>query len=204
MPEATKTWRLIQSLYEGHPDLLSNTKKTIHRAMGNLCLQAFHAREVALLKEGMNIPTPPEYINRLRRQRDEADAKRQERIAKTVGKGTGYTQNQTTAGSSNSQNIGGNDNNGGLQPSKAQAHSQGLSLQHTEHDGHEEGVVDNEAVSYINALDSNAMLGRLGVTLEMDPDLMYHQENNLGGDHDQPIDWAQWDAWLTNVDMNSA
>lgn len=74
--EADQVWYLIKEVYETHPDFLTNTKKALYVAVGNLCLKAYNAREVALANEGRPIPATPPYIKTFREQREAAAARR--------------------------------------------------------------------------------------------------------------------------------
>lgn len=77
--DASQVWHLIDELYESKPDLVSNTKKALYVAVGNLCLKAYSAREAALAKQGKPKPTIPSYIKTFRRQREAANARRRDR-----------------------------------------------------------------------------------------------------------------------------
>ena len=76
MSDVHKAWQLIEATYRNNPDMISSTKKPIHVAVGNLCLKAFNAYEAALMQQGMTISHEPDYITRLRRQREAAKARR--------------------------------------------------------------------------------------------------------------------------------
>ena len=79
--EAVQVWHLIDEVYETNPDFVTNTKKALYVAVGNLCLKAYNAREAALAKEGKPIPPTPSYIKTFRRQREAANARRKTREA---------------------------------------------------------------------------------------------------------------------------
>ena len=76
MQEAVQVWHLIDEVYETNPDFVTNTKKALFVAVGNLCLTAYNAREAALAKESKPIPPTPLYIKTFRRQREAATARR--------------------------------------------------------------------------------------------------------------------------------
>ena len=71
LPEAEKAWRLIGEAFEYRPELILD-KKPVSVALGNLCLKAYHAREVALSQQGAVTIKPPSYIATLRAQRQAA------------------------------------------------------------------------------------------------------------------------------------
>ena len=81
--DSQKAWRLIEAMYRYNPDMTSSTKKPIHVAVGNLCLNAFNVYEAALMHEGMNISKEPDYITKLRQQREGVKARRKARDAKS-------------------------------------------------------------------------------------------------------------------------
>lgn len=69
-PDASKAWQLVENNYDNTPDLGSDMEKPIHVAIGNLCLKAYGAREIALLSSKMCCPPTPEFIGSLRRHRE--------------------------------------------------------------------------------------------------------------------------------------
>lgn len=77
--DAERTWQLVEAAYEKTPDMVTNTRKTIHVAVGNLCLKAWNARGAALAEQGRPIVHVPEYISQLRAQRVSATARQQRR-----------------------------------------------------------------------------------------------------------------------------
>lgn len=77
--EAVQVWLLIDEVYETNQDFVTNTKKALYVAVGNLCLKAYNAREAALAKEGKPIPPTPSYIRTFRKQREAANARRKHR-----------------------------------------------------------------------------------------------------------------------------
>ena len=79
--EAVQVWHLIDEVYETNPDFVTNTKKALYVAVGNLCLKAYNAREAALAKEGKLIPPTSSYIKTFRSQREAATARRKNREA---------------------------------------------------------------------------------------------------------------------------
>lgn len=60
-----------RKVYEHHPAFLTDTKRQLHVATGNLCLKAWNAREAALTSPGMaaSPPTMPAFTQTLRQQR---------------------------------------------------------------------------------------------------------------------------------------
>lgn len=74
--DADKAWQTVRNIYENTPDMISDTKKPIYIAVGNLCLKAYADREVALQSRNMCLPPTPEFISQLRQQRDILNSQR--------------------------------------------------------------------------------------------------------------------------------
>ena len=81
-PVAEKAWQLISHTYENNADMVVDTKKPIHIAVGNLALKAYNAREAALQGRNPSPPTTPKFILQLRQQRENAKFKRRAREAR--------------------------------------------------------------------------------------------------------------------------
>ncbi|KAK5102676.1 hypothetical protein LTS08_003476 [Lithohypha guttulata] len=73
--DANKAWQIIDTIYRNNPDFVSNTKRPIYVAVGNLCLKAYKARH-EILGSSNNIQ-PPAYILAFTQQRDAAKSRRQ-------------------------------------------------------------------------------------------------------------------------------
>ena len=194
MPDAVKAWQLVESTYENNSGMVSNTKRPIHVAVGNLCLKAFNAREVALMNEGKSIPPAPEYITKLRQQREAAKARRQGRDAKSKEAEAIPSYDQPKANETRMRP----DSN--MAPSKSHFEShepqQNLRSQLTSLD-QPSGPIDNDAFWFSNGFND----GLLG-TMNMETDFMLAQGHSLEDTTGQSINWTQWDAWLG--DLNPA
>lgn len=83
MSDIHKAWRLVEATYKNNPDMISSTKKPIHVAVGSLCLKAYNAYEAALMRKGMTTSHVPDYITKLRQQREAARARRKARDARS-------------------------------------------------------------------------------------------------------------------------
>ncbi|KAL8692347.1 MAG: hypothetical protein Q9218_002598, partial [Villophora microphyllina] len=79
---AAKTWRIIEATFENNPDMVANTKKPIHVAVGNLCLTAWDAHDAALTHQGVGSEREPQFITKLRQQREAAKARRKQRLVR--------------------------------------------------------------------------------------------------------------------------
>jgi hypothetical protein len=79
--DADKAWKTVRNTYENTPEMISDTKKPIYVAVGNLCLKAYADREATLQSGNMCPPPTLEFISQLRQQRDVLNAQRQVRDA---------------------------------------------------------------------------------------------------------------------------
>ena len=75
-PEVDTAWQQIKETYEHHPTLLTDTKRQLHVATGNLCLKAWQAREAAHARQDLVAfaPATPGFIQILRQQRSKNNA----------------------------------------------------------------------------------------------------------------------------------
>lgn len=69
--EVDKAWREIDEVFEHHPDFITDTKRPLHVAIGNLCLKAYGAREQTRSRatDPLVVPETPTFISLLRAQR---------------------------------------------------------------------------------------------------------------------------------------
>ena len=81
--EALKAWRLIGTLYGNNSEMLLSIEKPMFVAIGNLCLNAYSARAGALMKAERGLFDPPEYIAKLREQREAAKARKEAVITRS-------------------------------------------------------------------------------------------------------------------------
>lgn len=166
-PDADKTWRLVEATWENNPDMISNTKKAIHVAVGHLCVKAYCAYESALLQQGRRVPQAPGYVSQLRGQREVAKQKKAAREARNR-----ETQQAAAMTSQLDANMSFSDNN-----TESQVQWTGLD---------QAGLID--PFWYSNDGSGNMM--------DLD-DFMIGQDNVMddlnAGEH---IDWTQWDNWV--------
>ncbi|KAK5956578.1 hypothetical protein OHC33_002064 [Knufia fluminis] len=63
-------WRLVGEVYENHPSFVTDIKKPINYAVGNLCLKAWKAREETWSQRAVSLSLhTPEYVHQLRKDR---------------------------------------------------------------------------------------------------------------------------------------
>ena len=218
--DAEKAWRIICTAYESNPDMVFNTKKLIHVAVGNLCLKAYSARETALQNGSMCVSSTPEFILQLRQQREVAMAKRQARNAKSSQSKDLANHDQTDscdrgltagAGAVCSRNIS---EHAYLQQSRTPrspsltqtsgdtseyAHFQQNTLSRSPNLTQTGGDTESNPFWFIDGLD-DSQAGNLNGMMDIDTDFMLAQDYSVKENATQTINWEQWDAWL--VDSN--
>lgn len=176
MPDIYKAWRLIEATYKNNPGMISSTKKPIHVAVGNLCLKAYNAYEAALRHEGIIGSDEPDYITKLRQQREAAKARRRARDArnKEAGAVSSYKPLYSTEMRIRPDS--------GITPQQNSLTSLNQAS-------------ESEPFWLTSGLD-DSLYGTSGDMMNMDAEFMLAQDYSFGNGTDQGIDWAQWDAWL--------
>jgi hypothetical protein len=177
--DAEKVWKLIGSTYENNQIMMFDTKKPIHVAVGNLCLKAYSAREVALQKENMfSLPTP-EFISQLRQQREVAKAKKRARdemssqvVSQAPKPETGEAYPLDSIESVHSQHIT------------------------TSPPPPYNGATEADPFWSLNGF-ADSQVDDFNDMMNIDTDFMLAQDYNMEGNTAQPNNWEQWDTWLS-------
>lgn len=195
--DAEKAWQLVGSIYEHTPDMVIDTKRPIHVAVGNLCLNAYSDREAALQKVNLGPPPTPEFILRLRQQREVAKAKRQARDEKSSRPENPVMHDQTNARDMGPRpDAGVNYLSETLDSTYLQQStpSDPPSLTYTG------STPENDPFWFMNGFD-DSQVGNLDHVMDMDPDFMLAQGHSVEDNATQPIAWEQWDAWLAESNV---
>lgn len=183
--DAANAWRLIDALYQNNPQMLMSIKRPIFVAVGNLCLKAYHARSAALNSLGRSLPKQPEYISKLQKLREAAKEKREIAIARREKQNVQEAESGVVVMNFDVPSTGKHAEPSDLIKDASQAYSM-----HTEDD----------TFWLSNAL-NDGLLGEsgnmMGTEIEGLLAQSYWQETPDG----EGIDWAQWDALVTNVDL---
>ncbi|KAF1936489.1 hypothetical protein EJ02DRAFT_480139 [Clathrospora elynae] len=186
MPDAEKVWRVISTTYENTPDMITNMKKPIHAAMGNLCLKAYSDREAALRTQNTCLPPTPNFIMQLRQQREVARAMRQACIAKNSRSTPSVGQS-----SRNAQNITPNPDTR-ITHALDDANPTDSSYATLLPDVAQPGITsESDPFGFFSGLDDT-----YSGNLNMDLDLLLAQDYNMDDTATELINWKQWDAWL--------
>ena len=195
--DAEKAWQLIGNIYENTPNLVIDTKRPIHVAVGNLCLKAYSDREAALRKGNMGPPPTPDFILRLRQQREAAKAKRQARDEKSSQPENPVSQHQANARDlgprpdASVNYLSDTLDSTYLQQSTP---SDPPSLTYTG------DTPENDPFWFMNGFD-DSQVGNSDHVMDMDPDFMLAQDHSVEDNATQPIQWEQWDAWLAESNV---
>lgn len=195
--DAEKAWQLIGSIYENTQDMVFDTKKPIHVAVGNLCLKAYSDREAALQNENICPPPTPEFILQLRQQREVAKAKRQARDAKSS-----RPEDLVSHGQANARDIGPRPDAGVIYLSDT-LESTYLQQSITSHPPSltaTSGATEGDPFWFINGFD-DSQVGNLDDVMNIDPDFMLAQDHSVEDNATQTITWEQWDAWLADSNV---
>jgi hypothetical protein len=185
--EAEKAWRLIDILYENNSEMLLSIKKPIFVAVGNLCLKAFSARAAALTKEKRSLSDPPEYITKLREQRETAIARSrgQEKRLMTTDAGAIYPEtNQWSAET--------------LVEDQPQQHPVAKQPANPVQGSTRTG---DDAFWLSDALEDNFFADGAANMTNLGTDAILAQDYWFDTPNGEVIDWAQWDAWLGNLNL---
>lgn len=191
---AEKAWQLIGSMYENNPDMVLETRKPIHVAVGNLCLKAHSAREAALQNQNICPPPTAQFILQLRRQREVAKAKRQARDAKSS-----RPEDPVSHGQANACDIslGPDASVASLSDTLDSTYLQQSTTSNPPRFTGIGGATEGDPFWSINGFD-DSQVGNLDDVMNLDPDFMLAQDQSMEGNDTQPITWEQWDAWLAD------
>jgi hypothetical protein len=182
--DAEKAWRLVGETYENTPDMITNMKKPIHAAVGNLCMKGYKDREDALGARNMYMQPTPNFILRLRQQREAAKARKQARSAKS--------NQPKDVGSYVIANPGLSQDSIPVHPGHTMEQMQDLT---TNPPNFDQTRPANAQATFdvFNSFDDGTINGMeiddLNLLLAQDYDMEISTE---------PMDWRQWDAWLAD------
>ncbi|KAK5197915.1 hypothetical protein LTR92_002160 [Exophiala xenobiotica] len=173
MAEGSEVWQLIEETYRSFPNLITKTRELPCVAISNLCLKAYFAYTVALMKDGKPVARTPDFIGILRRQREQA---------------RGFRAEQETKGMISLQAV---------------ASPQQRDLQRPSQDTSPRQVCDNQAQMSIDdptLWSTGDVNGNLQTTSTNVPRASGSFECSPGNEidifADQAIDWSQWDMLL--------
>lgn len=198
IPDTIEAWRLVETTFQNNPTIITNTKRSLYVAVGNLCLKAFSARETATAKEQSSIPQVPDFIHKLRQEREAARTRAQARLSSRKEREallfkTNVTEHPPNAVMRTSQ--GHLDSNQSASDVPSQSQPQNQELLPPEANGSAYWLVDDF---------NTAGFGAPNSTPDMSTSFMLTQDQSINDTTIQAIDWTQWDAWLSGTDFQNA
>jgi len=196
MPEAEKTWGLIESIYGSNEHLLSNTRKPIYIVVGNLTLKAYNARSMAIANTGGILPAAPEFITKLHHQRASAKAKKEVRNARKNQTGLNSAQAQTNENMTRTED----EMRSSQGTSEDYISMQNLNLQQNLLQPNHN--METDPFWFTNGFNNSFMDTSNGFTNNTDYMLaspITSLDDIVTGDH---MNWQQWDATLASLNMN--
>ena len=195
--DSEKAWQLIGNTYENNPDMVFDTKKPTHVAVGNLCLKAYSAREAASQNGNMFPPPTPEFILQLRQQRGVAKAKRQARDAKSS-----RPEEPDSHGQANTYDTGPRPDASVIYSSDVleSTHLQQSTTSNPPSLTQTGGATEGDPFWFINGFD-NSQVGNTNDVMNMDLNFMLAQDYSVEDNAAQNITWEQWDAWLADSNV---
>ncbi|KEF63405.1 uncharacterized protein A1O9_01383 [Exophiala aquamarina CBS 119918] len=192
---ADQAWQLVEATYENNPAWLSNIKRPIHVAVGNLCLKAFSVREAKMINEGKTLPSLPRFIVKLRQQREAAMIKRQERSRARDGVHLSSIQEPPKA----NESMPSTDPDGSFIRTLPTVPQYFPSQPDNHFDRPKDLLNSSDAFWYGNGEDDRVP-GQFNDGMIVDVDYMLTQDTGFEESNaaQQGISWSQWDAWLAD------
>ncbi|KAL2398485.1 Aurofusarin cluster transcription factor aurR2 [Exophiala dermatitidis] len=203
-PENDKAWRLVGATYDWNPDFVNNSKMPLRVAIGDLCLRAHKAREVALEKQGLPLPPRPWYVLKFHQQREKAKLRKQDHenrsadlsltrsihMCSPVDSGQGYLS------------LADRDDTGLLKGHADPNYPESRSFQAVSGEQTQLYLDDNGSWSG-QCLDGQSHGFPPGPT-DTSPDnhnLLFDQDYNPESWMNETLDWTQWDTLSGTADM---
>jgi hypothetical protein len=193
--DAVKAWRIIDTLYQNNLEMLLRTDRAIFVAVGNLCLKAFNTRiGVPRNQQGRNLSNTPEYITKLRGQRDAAKARKEAATAArskrreildsvqrltTTDAAVSHPRDETPVSA--------------VVPVGARAQQSPTAKPMLAATGTRTG---DDSFWLSEALADDFLTAGTADMMQLDTDSMLAQDYWVDTPHGEVIDWAQWDGWF--------
>ena len=197
MADAEKAWQLISHKYENTPDMVVDTRKPIHIAVGMLCLKAYSDREAALVNGNMCPPPTPKFILQLRQQREIARIKRQAREGKSS-----RSEDPIRYGQIKARDISPRPDTDAIHLSNTleATYLQQNTTSHPPDFTQSGGAIEGDPFWLINGFD-DSQVGNVDDVTNMDLDFMFAQDYGVENTDTQTVTWEQWDTWLADSNL---
>jgi Fungal specific transcription factor domain len=179
---ADKAWQLVSGTFSNTLNKISERRKLMRIAIGNLCLKAYSAREAAM-QDGIISHTPtPDFILQTRQWCEDAKSKMQAKVARKAQLELSEHQNQADPHAIDIVEHAYPHRSTKAQPPSAVGTG---------------GTTEEDSFWTTNGFD-DGQLGNLDDSMNIDFDLMLAQDQNLGEPTAPIIPWEQWDLWLAD------
>ena len=223
--DAEKAWQLIDNTYKNNPDMVSDTKEPTYVALGNLCLEAYSAREAASRKANLCLEaysareaasrkanlSPPTFISRNPKLWKPGicpptfilQLRQQREIAKAKAQARDAKSSQLYDSGSHGQ---ANTRGAGPRPDASVIFSgdtvestylQQNTTSYLPSVTQTGGATQDDPYWFINGSD-DSQVGNVYDVVIMDLDFTLAQVQKMEDDATPAITWEQWDAWLAD------
>lgn len=191
LPDAEKAWKLVETLYNNNPSMITNMKKPIQGAVGNLCLKAYEIRQASIRHSGSPELNIPDFIAKLSQQRDSIKADRAVRNQKRES----IIRKQQHNSMENKQGEA-------IPDSFTATQNNGTSVSSSTLNVLPATATADENFWFAQSFDE-AFLHASNGMMSFDPDFMLDSPYLVDSNMEETFDWAQWDALLsqTNFDI---
>ncbi|KAJ4541261.1 hypothetical protein HRR88_006684 [Exophiala dermatitidis] len=189
--DSSKAWRLVETTFQNNPAMMTDTERTLYVAVGNLCLKAFKAREIAMAREGIVSGDVPPFIHQLRQIQETARLRLQTKLSlRRQGKDSRFKISGTeTPPATKSSPDCARDQSASNRPPRSHA----LNQQNSPHEP------DSSRSCLIDV--SASETGMPSSMLDEDPNSLLPQNQDMEELISEGIDWTQWDSWLSGTDF---
>ncbi|KAL2437108.1 Aurofusarin cluster transcription factor aurR2 [Exophiala dermatitidis] len=189
--DSSKAWRLVETTFQNNPAMMTDTERTLYVAVGNLCLKAFKAREIAMAREGIVSGDVPPFMHQLRQIQETARLRLQTKLSlRRQGKDSRFKISGTeTPPATKSFPDCARDQSASNRPPRSHA----LNQQNSPHEP------DSSRSCLIDV--SASETGMPSSMLDEDPNSLLPHNQDMEELISEGIDWTQWDSWLSGTDF---
>ncbi|KIW84066.1 hypothetical protein Z517_03312 [Fonsecaea pedrosoi CBS 271.37] len=198
--DSQSAWSLIDTLFENNLGIMLSIDRPIVAAVGNLCLKAFAAREDVLKRQKAVVPPPPEYITRLRDQRQAAKARREEAAMKSWAR-VPLSRQQSSMINVDPTPPDLDSASKDTPPTSQLQQNLLLNRQVSAFEGRARNDDDTFWLGNGARDDENtSSADGAGDMLSQYTDAILAQDYALSTPNDDAIDWERWDTWFGHLD----
>lgn len=184
---AKKAWRLVGRMFGTTPDLGFDTKKPICVAISSLCLKAYDAYETALRGRTQELPSTPTFIEQLRQQQRQVEARRRAGSASSV-----RVKEHLSSLGTRSPEMASNPHHNANQSADVQHGQRAASMSAQDPPPVNNNVAEEDPFWFVNVFE-DYQLPKVNDVVDMD-------FGTLEEDLFKGVTWEQWDAWIAGSD----